>query len=332
MARLLHSVAVNRTSVASATVNLHDLVVNPLSVIMICLRPLNNTGTLSNYAAYLDIVQAINSVRILYRGTSVLFMTGKDIALMNYLRWGLIPREASPRDTTGHMRSVVLPIILGKYAYDADSCFPATRRGELQMEIDLNSSGTGWQTLSYTVETVELLGATPMEFERRVQVRGTFATTGDQTVPLAVGNLVRGVMLFGTTPFTGAAPVPTWGRTGLFLDNQQVGYSSTDFDSSMVLSQLNGRLPPYGLDAHIHRVDASSVSTSQSTFAKPIEVGGPDNAVNQYTWLDLDPTRDDEMAIDTEGRQNFQVRTNAGTADAYRVVVLERIKTAALAT
>jgi hypothetical protein len=326
MSRLFHSLAVNKVTVASSVVNLHDLVVNPLSVINIVLKPSNNTGTLSNYAGYFDLCGALNAVRILYKGMTVLNMTGKDLAMFNWLRHGIVPRDAHPSDTTTHKRCISLPIIMGKYAYDSDSCFPATRRGELQIELDLNASGTGWDTLTYTIETVELLGANPTEFERKAQVKGTFSSTGDQNIPLPVGNLCRGVMLFGTTPFTGATPAPSWGRTGLYLDNQQTGYSGTDFEASMLVSMLNGRIPPYGLDAHSHRVDATG-SATQATFATPTEVGGPDSRINNYSFLDLDPTRDDEFSIDTAGHQNWQVRTSAGTADAYRIVCVERMKT-----
>lgn len=336
MARILHSVLVQERAVAADAVEVWDLAVNPLSVILLCIRPLNDTGTLNNFQRYMGLCTAFNSVKVLYRGQSVLSMRGDDIAAYNYMRHGIIPREGNPSDTDNERRCVVLPIILGKYAYDSESCFPATRRGELSLELDIDVADTGYDNFRYSVETIELLGATPAEFERKVAISQTFAVTGDQSVALPVGNLIRGVMLFGTSGFTGAAPAPTWGRFGLYLDNQQVAFSASDFETSLMLSQLNGRIPPYGIDGHMHRLDATAAVTTQPTFTSgPFEVGDGSaslgSPMGNYTYLDLDPSRDDEFSIDTAGAQNFQIRPNVETADAARILPVERVLTGAVA-
>ena len=88
-----------------------------------------------------------------------------------------------------------------------------------------------------------------------------------------------------------------------------------------MLGSLMGRMPP-SLDLHTHRVDATAAVTTQETGG-PIEqgMGGWEN----YSFLDFDPTRDDMFSIDTNGANSFQLRANVETADAARVIPIERV-------
>lgn len=321
--RIHHSVCVQEKAVAADGVEIADLAVNPLSVILIAIRPLNNTGTLTNYARYMDIVGALNRVSVKHRGMAVFDMSGRDAAALNFFRHGILPRELNPDDTDDERRCCVLPILLGRFAYDPRSCFPASKRGELTLELDIDVADTGYDGFRYSVETVELLGASPSEFERKTSISQTFAATGDQVFPLPTGNLVRALMGFGTTGFTGASPAPTWGRFSLFLDNVQHSIVATDVEVAQMTSMLMGRQPPY-LDLHTHRVTTDGNAQANLESTGPIEqgMGGWEN----YWFYDLDPTRDDDFSIPTGEATSFQLRANVETADAARVVVVEKVK------
>jgi hypothetical protein len=128
-------------------------------------------------------------------------------------------------------------------------------------------------------------------------------------------------MLFATTSFTGATPVPSWGRISCRLDNEEVAVADGDWEVLQMQHQLLGRLPPTP-DAHTHRVDATSAATTEETTGQ-IESGM--GAWDQRLWLDFDPTRDDAYSIDTKGASSFQVRGDAETADAVRVLTVEKI-------
>lgn len=317
--QLLHSVAIQEKAVSSDGVEVFDLAVNPLSVVLIAIRPLNDTGTLANYPRYLDLVGSLNRVSIFHRGASVFSMSGRDAAALNYLRHGIMPRELNPDDTNNERRCVILPILLGRFAFDPDSCFPASHRGELTMELDIDVADTGYDTFRYSVETIELLGASPKEFERKTTVSKTFAATGEQDFDLPNGNLVRGIMLFGTTGFTGAAPAPTWGRFQVLLDNQQFAVASSDIEVHAMVNSLMGRQPP-ALDLHSHQFEPVAGIETSGPFEQGM--GGWEN----YAFLDFDPLRDDTFSLQTSGSSSFLVRANVETADAARVVLVEKIK------
>lgn len=328
MLRALHSVLKQEVAVAADGVETFDLAVNPLSMVFIAIRPLlNNAGTpINGFADYLTLCEAINSVRVLWRGTSIVSARGEDLAALNYYRRGVMPVVSNSDDTNDERICAVLPIFFGKFPYDPSSCLPATKRGELTMELDVDIASTEYDGLRYSVEGVELIGATPKEYERVTSINRTFAATGLNDVDLPNGNVIRGLLGFGTTSFGGATPAPTLGRMKLLMDNEERFYSSTDFEVSRVIGQMMGRQPP-AYDRHTHRVDATQASAVQQT-GRPIGVGGSAAGTtfwDNYTYLDLDPDRQDTYSLDTAKSSNLQLRVDSETADAARFLLVERI-------
>lgn len=322
MPRFLHSVTVQDQLITADGIYNFDLAVNPLSVVLVCLRPLNDTGTLANFPNYLAIAAAMNRCTVWYRGVGIYSMRGEDAAALNYFRYGMIPYQGQNDNTNNERRCAVVPLVLGRWPYSLTSCFPATKRGELNLEMDIDIADTGYDGLRLSVETIELLDAKPKEYERKSSFQQTFAATGDQDMELNPGNLNRGILLWGTTPFAGATPAPTWGRVKLLLDNQEAAYAATDFEVSQMLTSLWGRQPP-SADAHKHIITTDgNAQTELATLAGPYDQG---TLWQNYSYLDLDPTGDDTFALDTKGASRFNLRPNVETADAARAVQIERI-------
>lgn len=320
MPRLLRNILVPSYIPSADEVRSFDLPVNPLSVVLLCLRPLNDTGTLANYARYRAICAALNRVTIARNGQNIISMRGEDIASFNWLRWGMQPWEANPDNVDNERRAVVLPIPLGRYPYHPTSCFPATKRGELTIELDVDIADTGYDGLQMSIETIELPDAKPKEFEKRTQLALTWPATGTNDMELPMGNLVRGILLFGTTGFAGAAPAPSWGRVKCLLDNVEAGFSNTDWEVLMADAALWGRIPNLAGD-HKHTVDAAGAGIEQTT-----SVFDMCEDYTQYAYLDFDPTGDDTYSLDTKGANSFKLRAEAETADAVRAVVVESLK------
>lgn len=320
--RFLHSVSTVEQSIAVDGVVTFDLAVNPLSVVHLVLRPLNDTGTLADFPSYLEVVGALNRINIAWLGSSIFNMSGRDAAALAYFRHGLVPRQVTHIDTDDFRRCVVLPIFLGRDAFDEKSCFPASKRGELTIELDFDVADAGYDGMRLSIESLELLDAKPTEYERKVTSVQTFAATGDNDLDMPPGLMYRGILLFGTTSFTGATPAPTLGRISTRLDNSEVLYSSTDFEVAHTLGSLFGGQPPI-MDEHIHRVDATAASVIEPTTL-PSQIGG--GGWQNYAWLDFDPTRDDRFSLDTRGKSRFHVRSNAEAAELVRAIGIEVVK------
>jgi len=322
MAKLLHSVAVQERAVSADSIEVDDLAVNPLSVVLIALRPLNATGTLSEFASYLTIMDALNRVSILFRGQSIFSMSGRDAAALNYFRHGIVTPQANHDDADDERRCVVLPVLLGKFAYDPVSCFPASRRGELTLEMDVDVADTGYDGFRVSVETVELLDAKPKEYERKTSVSETFGSTGLNDIDLPIGRRNRGILGFSTTGFGGSSPSPGLGRMSVRLNNVEEAYAATDFEVAHTLGSLMGRQPPI-FDNHTHRTDTSGSSATQESAGGPINIGS--GGWQNYCFLDLDPTRDDAFSLDTSKATNFALRVDAESAEAVRAVPIEQV-------
>lgn len=333
MLQPLHSIAVPEEDIAADGVIVRDLAVNPLSVVLVVLRPLNDTGTLANFQSYKGICAALNRVTIADRGESIFSMRGEDAAALNYFRHGVMPFQGQHDDTNNERRCVVLPIILGRHPFDPRSCYPARSRGELTIELDVDDADTGYDDMRVSVETWEIPGAKPVEFERKVAIAQTPAATGDTLIDLNPGRPHRGVLLFGTTPFGGANPAPSWGRLKVLMDNREAFIAASDWEVQQMMHSLCGRQPPY-YDGHMHRVDATAAVATQPTLSGPFNVGaGIAGAVDvtawhQYAWLDFDPTGDDTFGLDATHARRLAIQANIETADALRAVPIEVVKLA----
>jgi hypothetical protein len=322
--RLLHSVCVQDQAIAADGVSVFDLPVNPLSFILINIRPLNDTGTLANFNRAMGLAGALDRISVLWRGSSIFSMSGRDALALNYFRHGMIPFEANGDDTDNERRCLSLPVLFGRFPYDSRCCLPSTTRGELTLEVTSDIADTGYDGLRLSVESAELVNAEPKEYERKTTIARTFAATGFQDFDLPNGNVLRGLLLFGTTPFGGAAPAPSWGRVELQMDGQQVCYSSADFEVLHQIHQVFGRQPPTG-QRHAHRVTTDGNAQAELTTLAGPHGEGLGEGWENYAWMDLDPTRDDEYSLETKNSSSLIIRANVETADACRAVMVERI-------
>ncbi len=327
MARILHSVLVQDTAIGADGVQTFDLAVNPLSVVLVGIRVLNDTGTLANHNSYLQLCGAINRVSIFFQGATVLSMTGRDAAALAVMRHGIRWPVANTDDTTNERRMAVLPLLLGKWPYDPVSCFPASKRGELTLALDLDIADTGYDGLRLSVETIELLGIPkPKEWERKSDLLSTLGATGINDIDMPLGHTLRSVLAFGTTAFVGATPAPTLGRMSLFMDSEQVGYQGTDFEFAQGIHTLMGRHALMA-EGHTHRTTTDGNAQTELTTLAGIPNMGSGGWEN-YALLDLDVTRDDMFSIDTKNARRMFFRTDAEAANAVRIIPVERVMVA----
>lgn len=301
-----------------------EMSVNPLSVIYIRLRALNSTGTLANFQDYFKLASALDKVELTYRGQSIISMSGQDIVSLNWLRWGIVPEEANPNNITGERREIIIPLILGSLPYDTASAFPATKRGDLILTLTIDDADTGYTGIEYSVDTLELLSARPKEFERRLTLTRTNTSTGNNDLDLVPRLPNRGLLLFGTTGFAGANPVPSFSQIRVLLDNQEMWYTGTDWAVLQSLPQMWGRHRSW-LN-HKHTVNAAGAGVEETTSTAQ----GAALDFQNYVYVDFDVTRDDKYTLDTSDATRFQLRHIALTADAVRCMQMEVVPVSSL--
>jgi len=314
-----HSVLMpNQAQAADGDVTV-DLPVNPLSVIFLQLAPLNETGTITTYSMLAAILGACTNVRISHKGSAVIEASCADLAVLAMLWHGVPIWQSNQSETDDERRSVIVPILFGRKPYDSNECFPETRKGELQATFTFDIAASGFDGLRFSVETIELPDASPARVQKVTTLAQTFAAVGQNDIDLPIGNMLRGILLWGTTGFTGAAPAPTIGSAELLVNNRQTHYSETDFEVGRAISGLLGR--PFPPDyRHIH--SGTYTTTVAGDSREPMAEGSKDA---NYLFLPLDVTGDDEHSIDTAGASRVNVRVTAEAAEAVRALPIERV-------
>ncbi|MFQ5591972.1 MAG: hypothetical protein ACE5HE_12470 [Phycisphaerae bacterium] len=319
MADFIHSILQTNGAISADGDVVYDLPVNPLSVILLHVSPLNETSTIGNQALLEGLLSAVDSVRVSHKGTSVIDMNGVDLAAVALLWHRLSLWQSNAVETDNDRRSLVLPVIFGRRAYDVNECFPETRKGELQLTVTWDIADTGFDGLRVSIETVELPGATPTFVQKATTLAQTLAATGQNDIDLPIGNVIRAILMFGTTGYAGATPAPTLGQLSVFKDNKQIGYSATDFEVLRGVFSLRGvAFPPDG--RHIHSVNAAGAGREDTETA---EIGA--SIDDNYCLLDFDPLGDDSFVLETEGSGRVHVRLDAEAANAVRAIPIERV-------
>ncbi len=319
MAVFIHSVLRSNALVAADGDVVIDLPVNPLSVILIHLSPLNDTGTIADYRLLGALLGALSNVRVSHKGSAVVDLAGVDLAMLSML-WHRNPIwQSNAVETDDDRRSIVVPVLFGRRAYLANECFPETKKGELQLTLTLDIAATGFDGLRVSIETIELPEASPETVQKVTTLSQTFAATGDNDIDLPIGNAIRAILCFGTTPFAGATPAPTLGQLEVLRDNRQIGFTSTDFEVARALAGLVG--VPFPPDfRHIH--SGTYVTTVAGDSREP-EIGA--SLDDSYCLLNFDPLWDDAFILETTGAGRVNVRVNAEAANAVRIIPIERV-------
>lgn len=323
----LHRVIVQDQAIAADSVLTFDMSPNPLSVLLLCLRPLNDTGTLANFNFYRSIAAAMNRVSIIQDGVSIQSFRGEDLVAMNLFRRGVLPIQGNADNVDNERRCVVVPMYFGRWPYSSKSCLPGRPKGQTVLEVDFDIADTGYDGLRFSCESIEMPDAKPTEFERILQVTQTFAAASAQDVDLPItGDRLRGVLLFGTTGFGGASPAPSWGRVGLAIDGREAGYQSTDFEVAMTIGQVWGRQGPAFPHGHTVNAAGAGIEETTATFDQGAgESGVAADGWNNYAWLELDPTGDDAHSLSTKDKSSVRLLALAETADAVRAYGVERV-------
>lgn len=355
----LHTVLLPDQNLANAIESFrYDLPVNPLSVVIVTLRALNNAAAPANVAASaMELMSKIGNVRSRYRGATIFDGAPVDLVQVfgRYSKWWPIQGQINGVDDD--VRSVSFPLLFGRRPYDPMECFPATRRGDLTLEIDTIADPTGLDGFDMQIETVELLDATPERFIKVTTSQQTLAAGDVNDVVLPIGNKLLGLMLRANRVPNGASNDASFNECALELDNVEVMYSRTFWRGLHAEWARRARLD-WMMSGHQHTIrgsgaaaaayaqatasgiaaDANNTSITTGTAARSGITGiMPEterDALQMYGFADFDPMDDLSMGIDTGGAADINWHVNASVADAAasRILPIELVVTGGAGT
>lgn len=309
----------NETLTAAGSMRTDDLPVNPLTAILVTLRGQNDAINVA--ATWANIMAVISRLEILYKGQAIVSGSLADLAAVYYHLTGKFPflgRQSAEADEANFW--VTVPILFGPRVFDRDWCFPAVRRGELQMQITPGSAFTNQNDLTLQVETIELLDAQPKRFLKYTTISKTPTATGDHDVDLPLGNPIRGVQLFGTTVPVDGATTTSIDQLRLLVDNVEHGYAFTNWQTLCGESALWRNQPWVGAEL-VARLTGGAPAANDDTRA----LEAPTSFLRNYAYLEYAPNGLDDYRLMTEGKGRVHLRINAGDTQPIRAMPVEEI-------
>jgi hypothetical protein len=320
--RFLHSIALAAEDVPASTARQpFDLPVNPLSMVFLRFQITNaNPSSSLVYSAIDDVITQITNVQITHKGESVVNASLRDLMVAMAVRHRLFPGWSVLNNANAGVRSLIFPICLGRSPYSARSCFPATSRGNLKMAFTAGADGSAYSDINVSVETVELLDASPEEYVKLTTLSRD-SVVGQFDLDLPIGNPFLGLLLFDTGIGGSTDEVTSWGQVKLMMDNVEQYYVGNDIE--VLAGLMNSQLKQLGVwVGHTHQVNAAGAGLEDADDADmPVSQG-----YLGYSYLDFDPTRDGEFLLETAGASRLWLRGNGDEATAIRALPLEIVK------
>jgi len=314
----IHSVLAQNETVTAGTVISYDLPVNPLSFILATLRFQQNKADVQLDWDKVDAM--VSKLEVLYKGSAIFSANGSDIEALNMCLFGYEPWINNRYGDDDEYTYYCFLIPLGRFLYAPEECFPRSTRGELILQITYASAFTDIDGVSAQIETVELPEASPGRYLRVTTLSVTPSAAGELDVELPIGNLIAGVLFFGTTVPLADANLQTLTYSQLLLDNQRHYFSHTNFECWRQLAALRHK-PPIAHGYHIHQIDGA-------TYAQYMDTGVVkyrNDRTLQHLWWDFDPTRDGLYLLNTAGKSDVVARLYAGDTSALRVLPCELV-------
>ena len=302
--------------VPGAAENEFDLPVNPLSHLNMTLKFLNNGVNIK--ATFANILTILQSVKVMYKGASVINTNLEDLAMYVMYQLGREFMMENVINTDDAARSIVMPIPFGRRLYWPDECFPATQRGDFIFKWQPSAAAVaGLDTALMSVEAVQLLEAAPKRFFRFLTKSATPTATGKAKYDLPRGNDLYGVLLRATTVPTGIVYTKSIDDATLEIDEIERYFNETRWEE--LHAALADRVGiPNSWSEKIHRV----------TAAPPTDTDGEEQVntnMNNYALMDLDPLLNDQYAIKTEGLGSLRLVLNHGDVQAVKICTIESV-------
>jgi len=296
--KFINSVIAQDETAAVDTVYTWDLPVSPLSHLIVTHKCLNSAAI---EATKFEIENFIKKIEVLYKGASVLSLSGVELDTYNAFTLRNLPILLNQVATDNGVRALTLIVPFGRKLFNPKECNPETKKGELQLQITTNSAAATPNTDGHMlqIEAVELPEASPTQFVKVTTLTKTPTATGLHDVNLPTGNKMIGVGLHATTVPIGTTWTKSISYVQLLVNNVEYDYAKANWEAlhGMLINKI-GHREPYDLDAdHDHYLDAA--------------------------LLDFDPLGDDSYLLDTAPMASLKLRIYADVADAILLHPIE---------
>lgn len=292
------SIVLDRTS--ATEVLPIDLPIRPISHIIVTLDGFNVTD--ENTLA--ELIVFINTMSVTHSGKTIYSLQSEDAYAQNCYLFGNHPVLTGKLATDNLNRTFSLLIPFGRKLFDESECYPATKKGELTLNLDLTALATTWDNGIVNVNVVELPDATPQKYLKSTLKTITApGATGENDVELPIGNEIVAMCIRMTTWFAAAASTLGVEAVKLLVDNSESYFS---FAKSQCL-----------IGQHINLFDNQHGAIAAQGLVQP----------PSCMFMDFDPNKDGKFLLDTAGKSSVKLRLDMGVDEATYLSIYELVKT-----
>jgi hypothetical protein len=200
-------------------------------------------------------------------------------------------------------RTIGVVIPFGLKIFDPSECHPATKKGDLTVRVNTTVIATSAITGIYSLEAVELVGATPESYLKVTKIAVPApGATGDHDIELPTGNEIVAIGIRRTSGPAVTTHVYGVQNVRLLVDNREYGYASA-------------RAQCLDADWGLRAGGLPSNMLLQQQVLPPM-----------MFWMDFDPNGDGQWLVDTAGKSSVKLRLDMGVNEATWITLVERVK------
>jgi len=303
--RYIHSQICNDIDVVAGQTQSYDLPINPVSLILLTMRwTQDRTGPYS-YSQIDGILSIISKIDVTYKGRTLFSASGQDAVMLSRLISGAEPVLHNAIDSDNAIRMCTIPIALAPYLYSPDWASPASKRGELQLQITCSTPPAIITLATYGVEVVELEGAEPKYYMQCTPHAVLPAATGMIDIDLPIGNDLCGIMLRAAKVPDATNDLCSITSAALLVDNREEYISYASWAALRTHAQM--RAPEMvGNTRHQHALgDVVAGSWTTETVLAP-------SYTQHYGYIDLMPAGIEDYILSTAGHSRIHLAIDCG--------------------
>lgn len=276
-----------------------DLPIEPLSHVIFTMDFFNETDE----ATLIEALGFINKVTVAKLGVPIISLESEELYAQNCYLFGRRPVFSGKLGTDNLNRTLTLMIPMGRRMYDPAECFPATKKGELTLDIDTTLPATTIDNATCNIEVVNLPDASPRRYLKSTRMTITApGATGDHDTRLPMGNDIVAICLRLTTWLTAATHTMGVDMVHLIVNDSEAIYQAATMHS------LIGDL--------INLYDTQHGAIAAQGLIQP----------PQCIFLDFDPAKNDEYLLQTSGLTSLKLRLEMGVDEATYLSLYELVK------
>jgi hypothetical protein len=276
----------------------YDLPVHPVSHLILTIKALNVT----NEATLAEILAMVSKVQVSYLGQSIVDISAADLFALSSYVYGHEPfLENRVADDNG-TRYISLIVPFSRRLYDPSEGFPATKRGEFQVNLTVDIANSGADGLIIQLDACCMLGASPAAYLKSTTLTKTPAATGENDVDLPIGHKVKGLLVYSTTVPATTAWTTSADMLTVLLNDLETGYIGNYWET------LHGQL------------------LQRASYDGGHAAAAGDSALVHYAMLDFDPADKNDHLLETSGASNFKLRITAGDTNAIRIIPMQLVE------